>query len=138
MSVWERIFHMLLFEALAVLLTIGGLWLLTDHHVGALSGVVIAISLIAMVWNFIFNWGFDYLVPGDRVLRSLKVRFWHVILFEGGLLLFTIPLVAYMLQIGWYQAFIMDIGMTLFILVYAFAFNWIYDHLRARLRGIQR
>lgn len=52
MSVWERIFHMVLFEALAVLLSVAGLWLLTDYHVVALSGMVVAISLIAMGWNF--------------------------------------------------------------------------------------
>lgn len=135
MSVWERIFHMVLFEALAVLLSVAGLWLLTDYHVVALSGMVVAISLIAMGWNFLFNWLFDYYVPGERVLRGWKVRFWHVVLFEGGLLLFTIPVVAYLLSINLYQAFIMDIGISLFIMLYAFVFNWCYNHLRAWLKN---
>ncbi|STY60030.1 Predicted membrane protein [Mannheimia haemolytica] len=38
----------------------------------------------------------------------------------------------YMLDIGWWQAFVMDIGMTLFVLVYSVVFNWVYDHLRLR------
>lgn len=126
----ERIFHAVLFEVLAVLLTIVGLILSTEHQLMAVSGLVILISLIAMVWNFIFNWIFDYFFPASRETRGVKIRLLHVTLFEGGLLCMTLPLVAYILKISLWQAFMIDLAMTVFIVIYTLIFNYIYDHTR--------
>lgn len=133
MTIKERIFHAVLFELLAILLTVIGLVLFTNHAVEALSGVVILISCIAMVWNFIFNWIFDYFFPEGRETRGWGIRLLHVILFEGGLLCMTLPLVAYILKISLWQAFIIDLAMTLFIVVYTLIFNYIYDHARVKI-----
>ncbi|WP_282611497.1 chlorhexidine efflux transporter, partial [Vibrio crassostreae] len=38
---------------------------------------------------------------------------------------------AYLLNVGLWQAFLMDIGVPIFITIYAFVFNLIYDHVRA-------
>ncbi|XXQ69466.1 chlorhexidine efflux transporter [Neisseriaceae bacterium B1] len=43
-----------------------------------------------------------------------------------------LPVVAYILQLSWWQAFLADMGMTLAVMVYAFFFNWLYDHIRLR------
>lgn len=129
----ERIFHAVLFEVLAVLLTIVGLILFTEHQLMAVSGLVILISLIAMVWNFIFNWIFDYFFPASRETRGVKIRLLHVTLFEGGLLCMTLPLVAYILKVSLWQAFMIDLAMTVFIVIYTLIFNYIYDHTRAMI-----
>lgn len=135
MNLYERIFHAILFEVLAVILTVIGLSIFTNHHTGALTGVVVLISIIAMVWNFIFNWIFDKFFTTSRETRNFKIRLMHTLLFEGGLLCMTLPLVAYILKISLWQAFILDLAMTLFIIVYALIFNWVYDH--ARLKFIK-
>ncbi|MDD0824297.1 PACE efflux transporter [Mannheimia sp. AT1] len=132
MTARERVLHAVLFELFAIIFTVILTSLFTSHSTGALTGVIILISVIAMVWNFIFNWGFDKVITGERVARGLGIRIIHSLLFEGGLLIFTIPLVMYMLNIGWWEAFLLDIGMTLFILVYSVIFNWVYDHLRLK------
>lgn len=132
-SIGERIFHAVLFEVLAVLLTIIGLILFTEHQLMSVSGLVILISLIAMVWNFIFNWIFDYFFPASRETRGLKIRLLHVSLFEGGLLCMTLPLVAYILKVSLWQAFVIDFAMTVFIVIYTLIFNYIYDHARASI-----
>ncbi|STY62277.1 PACE efflux transporter [Mannheimia haemolytica] len=132
MTAWERVFHALLFECFAIIFTVILTSWLTSHRMADLTVVIVMISVIAMVWNVIFNWGFDKVFTGERVQRGLGIRILHSFLFEGGLLVFTIPLVMYMLDIGWWQAFVMDIGMTLFVLVYSVVFNWVYDYLRLR------
>lgn len=132
MTAWERVFHAVLFEFFAIIFTVILTSWLTDHSTAALSSVIVLISVIAMVWNFIFNWLFDKIVTGERVKRGLGIRILHSVLFEGGLLIFTLPLVMYMLNITLWHAFVMDIGMTLFVLVYSVIFNWIYDHLRLK------
>ena len=131
MSAIERVFHAVLFEVLAVSLSILGLSIFTSHEVSALSGTMILIATIAMVWNFIFNWVFDKFATGAKEKRTFAVRILHVVLFEGGLLLVTVPLMAWILKVGIWEALVMDIGVTIFITVYAFVFNYCYDHLRA-------
>ncbi|MBQ4858597.1 PACE efflux transporter [Pseudoalteromonas sp. MMG007] len=131
MGTTERVFQAVLFEVLAVSLSILGLALFTEHAIGALSGTMIIVATIAMCWNFIFNWFFDQVATGAKEKRSLLFRVFHVILFQGGLLIFTIPVMAFILSVNFWQAFIMDIGVTFFITLYAFTFNLVYDHTRA-------
>ncbi|ABZ77956.1 transmembrane pair domain protein [Shewanella halifaxensis HAW-EB4] len=131
MSILERVFHSVLFEILAVTFSIIGLAIFTDFEVKSLSGMMIVVATIAMIWNFIFNWSFDRIVTGDKEKRPLKMRVLHVTLFEVGLLFFTVPVMAYILKIGILEALIMDLGVTVFITIYAFMYNLIYDHTRA-------
>ncbi|GIU24099.1 PACE efflux transporter [Shewanella schlegeliana] len=127
----ERLFHAITFEVLAVSLSVIGLAIFTDHNVSNLSGTMIVIATIAMIWNVIFNWVFDKFVPGQKENRSLKIRIVQVLLFEAGLLFATVPVMAYILNISILEAFAMDIGVTIFITIYAFFFNLAYDHIRA-------
>ncbi|MEZ9397460.1 PACE efflux transporter [Vibrio splendidus] len=131
MSTLERVFHSVLFEVLAVTLSIMGLAISTDHDVNALSETMIVVATIAMIWNYCFNRIFDRYFTGEKSQRSLKLRIFHVVLFEAGLLIATIPVMAFLLNVGIWQAFLMDIGVTIFITIYAFVFNLIYDHIRA-------
>ena len=133
MSFKERVFQSVLFESLAVGMCITGLAIFTEHDIDALSGMMIVIATIAMIWNFVFNWGFDKLKPGPKEQRSLSLRVIHVIAFEIGLLIFTIPVMAVILKVGIWEAFLMDIGVTIFITIYAFTFNLVYDNVRASL-----
>lgn len=133
MKTTERIFHAVLFEALAVTLSIIGLAIFTDHDINSLSGMMIVVATIAMIWNFIFNWIFDLFFTGEKTKRTLSFRIFHVTLFEVGLLFVTIPVMAYLLHVGIWEAFIMDIGVTIFITIYAFTFNFIYDNVRGGL-----
>ncbi|MBH0027495.1 PACE efflux transporter [Pseudoalteromonas sp. SWN29] len=131
MGATERVFQAVLFEILAVSLSILGLALFTDHAIGALSGTMVIVATIAMCWNFIFNWCFDKVATGAKEQRSVLFRIFHVLLFQGGLLVFTIPVMAIILKVGLWEALIMDIGVTFFITLYAFTFNLVYDHTRA-------
>ena len=138
MGAIERVFHAVLFEVLAVSLSIVLLMTFTDHQVRALSGTMIIIATIAMAWNFVFNWIFDKFFPGDKTQRTIVMRIFHVILFELGLLVLTIPAMAVILGVSLYQALVMDIGVTIFITLYAFVFNFIYDHIRAVIEKKRR
>ncbi|BBM66265.1 PACE efflux transporter [Vibrio alfacsensis] len=133
MGTIERIFHAVLFEVLAISLSIVGLAVFTEHEVSALSGTMIVVATIAMIWNFIFNWIFDHFATGPKEKRTILLRIVHVVLFEAGLLFVTIPAMAWMLDVGLWEAFLMDVGVTIFITLYAFVFNYTYDHLRALL-----
>ena len=99
-------------------------------HMGALT---LMISLIAMAWNKVFNAAFDAAQRRLEFSRTLTMRAVHAVLFEVGLILAVVPLAAWWLDIGLWEAFVLDIGIVLFFLPYTFVFNWTYDHVRARV-----
>ena len=132
-SVKERFFHALGFEVLAIAICAPlGAWLLERSlaHIGLLT---LMISLLAMAWNMAFNTLFDRVLRRMGWAKTLRARAIHACLFEIGLLLAVVPLAAWWLDIGLVEAFWLDIGIVLFFLPYTFVFNWVYDHVRARV-----
>ncbi len=130
-SVKERFFHSLGFEVLAIAICAPlGSWLLgySLAHIGLLT---LMISLVAMSWNMIFNALFDRAQLRMGFKRNWLARSVHALIFELGLLLVVVPLAAWWLGIGLWEAFVLDIGIALFFLPYSFIFNWVYDHVRA-------
>lgn len=133
MKLAERIFHSVLFEIGAVsVATVAVLLVGKGIDMGAAVGTGVVMSLVAMVWNLIFNYFFDKRFTGKREERSLLLRVGHTVGFEAGLLFFTIPLIAYLLNLSLWHALVADIGLSLLIMVYALIFNWIYDLARVR------
>lgn len=129
-SIKERFFHALGFELLAIAICAPlGAWLLgySLAHMGLLT---LMISLIAMVWNMLFNAVFDRAQQRLGFRRTLGARAAHSLIFEIGLILAVVPLAAWWLGIGLWEAFVLDIAIVLFFLPYTFAFNWSYDRLR--------
>ena len=125
----DRIRHSLSFELIALaIVTPLGAWLLdmSASHVGVVTGVS---ALIAVGWNYIFNIGFDraLLATTGTVKKTIPQRILHAITFEAGLVAVLLPFIAWYLQVGLWEAFVMDIGFSAFYLVYAFVFNWAYD-----------
>ncbi|APW37828.1 hypothetical protein RD110_11975 [Rhodoferax koreense] len=132
-SVKERFLQALLFEMIAVVLcAAAGAWLLGYSlvHMGALT---VMISTIAMLWNMAFNALFDRAQLKFGFERGVVARVVQAGLFEIGLIIAIVPLAAWWLGISLWDAFVLDIGIALFFLPYTFAYNWVYDTLRARL-----
>lgn len=132
MSFKERVLHALLFEAVALILLTLLAVIITGHDVTKMSGLAITLSLIAMLWNFIFNILFDKLYGEDRYSRTLWIRIQHGFWFELGMLVFSFPVMMWVLQQSFLTVLLLDIGAMIFFLLYAIAFNWIYDIIRAR------
>ncbi|THA01149.1 PACE efflux transporter [Rodentibacter pneumotropicus] len=132
MTLKERILHSVLFEIGAVgVSTIAVLWNSPEKGSDAL-GVGILMSLVAMVWNLIFNSIFDKIFTAPRETRGLGIRILHTVMFECGLLIATVPMIAYFLQLTLWQALVVDIGLSILIMIYALIFNWIYDNIRLK------
>ena len=127
----DRIRHALSFELIAlVLITPLGAWIF-DQPLHDMGEVSVISATIAMAWNYLFNLGFDHALlywRGDT-RKTLALRLGHAALFELGLIAILAPFIAWYLGISLITALIMDVGFSGFYLVYAFAFNWLYDML---------
>lgn len=132
MNLTERVFHSVLFEMGAVTVATIAVTTASNTATDTAIGVSIVMAIMAMALNFTFNYLFDKIFTGKREERGFSFRLFHTFAFEGTLLLFTIPTLAYMLEITLGQALFADIGLTLLITLYALIFNWIYDHIRLK------
>ena len=127
----DRIRHTLLFEIIAVIIvSIGGSWIL-NRPMETIGALTLMFSALAMGWNLLFNWLFDHwdLKYRNMAKRGFVVRAVHASLFELGMVIAGIFLVAWWLDISYWQAFIIDVGFSVFFLFYAYAYNWLYDHI---------
>jgi uncharacterized membrane protein len=128
----DRVRHTLLFEIIGLLVcTPLAAWIL-DKGIAQIGSLSIVLSLTAMCVNYVYNLAFDITLA--RIGRPVNVRppwlrAMHAILFEGSLIVLTVPMVAWWLDMTLLAAFFTDIGFTVFFLIYAFFYNWAYDAL---------
>lgn len=125
----RRIVYVVLYEAIAIAVASLGLAWMADASLGS-SGVLATLaSAVAVVWNVVFNHAFEAWESRQAVRgRSVARRVAHAIGFEGGLILFLVPLFAWWLNVSLWQALVMDLGLVVFFLCYTFVFNWVFDH----------
>ena len=132
MSTKERILHSLFFEiiALSILIPLGSLF--SGIEMGDMTGLAVGLSLTAMCWNYAYNLMFDRQFGTNRIDRSLALRLWHGVFFELGLLIVTLPALMWILDMGFIRALVLDMGMIIFFLIFAIAYNGCYDLARYR------
>ena len=130
-SVADRIRHAVSFELIGLaMITPIGAWAfampMTDIGV-----IGIGAATLATGWNYLYNLGFDHFLQRwtGTTLKTWPARIIHAVLFEAGLLTVLLPFIAWYLGISLWQAFVMDLSLSLFYLVYAFVFNCSYDRL---------
>lgn len=129
----ERILHSVLFEGLALIIVTFVGSLLTGQGAVDMGILGFILSIIALVWNYLYNWMFDHLVPGERIHRNKKTRVVHGLGFEFGMLVLSFPVIMWMLALDFWSVLWMDIGFATFFVIYGIAFNYYYDVARYRL-----
>lgn len=125
----DRVRHALLFEAVALAIFIPGSAVLFGQPLEHMGVIGIVSATIATLWNFVFNMGFDRALLRLRgsVRKTMALRVAHTLLFEAGLVIMLIPMIAWYLDIGLWAALLMDVAIVVFYLVYGFLFNIAYD-----------
>ncbi len=126
----RKVVYVGLYEFIAIVLSAILLEMMSNAGAAESLGLAIAASAVAIIWNLIFNSLFErWEASRKQQGRSLAVRILHAIGFEGGLLIFLIPLVAWWYDVSFWQALLMDLGLLIFFLVYTFVFTWAFDRI---------
>jgi uncharacterized membrane protein len=127
-GIQRKIVYVTLYEALAILSASIGLAWMSGQGLGHAGVLAVIASAVAVVWNLGFNWLFERWESRQAVRgRSVRRRVAHAIGFEGGLATILVPVFAWWLDIGVWEALMMDIGLLLYFLAYTFFFNWGFD-----------
>ena len=125
----RRIVYALSYEAIA--LVCNTLILSAIGHDETLSGIVAVIeTLVALGWNLLFTSLYERWEAANPVKgRTIGRRVVHAVLFEGGLAVILTPIVALILSVSIAEAFVTNLGLLTFFLVYTYAFNWGFDRI---------
>ena len=125
----DRVRHALSFEIIGLAIFTPLATLAFDKPAADMGMIGLISSTVATLWNFVFNVGFDraMLRMTGSAVKSMPVRVLHTLMFEGGLQVLLVPMIAWYLAIPLMAALMMDLAIMLFYLVYTFFFNIAYD-----------
>lgn len=129
----RRMIHALSYEIILLVIIAILLGKIFDApiEVTGLLGVIMAVT--SVIWNMIFNTFFEKVERKYQFKRTIPIRILHAIGFEGGLMLATIPMIAYALNLSLLDAIMLDLALTTGILFYTFIFQWCYDLIEEKL-----
>lgn len=136
MNTIERVYQAIIFEVIALAIVIPTTVFIAGYETDKMAIAGIALSLFAMLWNYVYNIVFDKIAGYDRVKRGLAIRIIHAIAFELGMIVITLPALAWYLNITWLEATMLEAGFLVFILIYTFIFNWLYDRYQPYKRWV--
>ena len=124
----RRVVQAVLYEAVAIACVAPMLmWVFKQPPLSSL-GLSVTMSSIALAWNYVFNALFERWEARQPVKgRSWRRRLAHGIGFEGGLVVFMVPVMAWWLQTTLWLALVADLGLLAFFFVYAVGFTWAFD-----------
>lgn len=135
-SFTERMVHAVGYEVFAVLLCAPLLSWVLGKSLATAGGLAVTLSVIAMAWNVTYNALIDRVVQTERVAWKPWTRVAHGLGFEAGLVVWCLPVAAWMLDISLLQAFMVELGFFVIILPYTVVYNWAFD--KARHYVVQR
>lgn len=127
----DRLRHAIGFELIGLLIAAPLASLATGIELSHMGPLAVLFSILATVWNYVYNIGFDQLLLKyqGHPHKSLFQRIVHACGFEGGFMALTLPVIAWWLDLALLAALSLNIGFVTFYLVYAFVYNWGYDKL---------
>ena len=129
----RRIVHALSYEIILLVIIALALSFIFEMPLEVTGVLGVFMAVTSVIWNMVFNHYFEKFEAKHQLQRTVRVRILHAIGFEGGLMLATIPMVAYAMNMSLWQAIVLDFSLTLCILVYTFIFQWCYDLIEAKI-----
>ena len=124
----RKVVYISLYEGFAILFASIGLASLSGADAATSTLLAVVSSVIAVLWNLGFNVVFEAWEARQTVRgRSVRRRIVHALGFEGGLAAILVPVFAWWLGVGLWEALLFDAALLVFFLVYTFVFNWGFD-----------
>ncbi|MBP1327212.1 putative membrane protein [Leucobacter exalbidus] len=126
--VLRRIAFVIGYEGLSLIFTIFVLGALLGHGGGESTLTAVLVTITATAWNYVWNLLYE-MIERRRGMRGRGIwsRAIHAFGYEGGVLVFTVPLVAFILGVSLLEAFAIEGGLLVFFLVFTLVYTWGFD-----------
>ncbi|MCC4107502.1 PACE efflux transporter [Serratia ureilytica] len=129
-GVKRKLVYVTAYEIIGMAISALGLALLSGHAPSSTGPLAVVITTIAVSWNFIYNYLFEWWESRQvSRTRTLKRRILHAVGFQLTLVVYLIPLIAWWMGITLWQALLLDMALIVIIPCYTFVFNWAFDKL---------
>jgi uncharacterized membrane protein len=126
----RKIVYAVSFEALGTLVASVYLWLVSEASPASSFALSVLTATVALCWSYVFNSIFETWEARQPVKgRSLARRTAHALLFEGGLVLLLLPIMAWWLQVSVWQALVYEAGLIVVFIAYTYLFTWAFDRI---------
>src|SRR5690554_7442233 len=123
----RRIVYVTIFEFIGIIVSTFILMAINQGDAKESLPVAIMVSTAAVIWNFIYNTGFEAWEYKKKIVdRTFKIRSIHAIDFEAGLFAVCLPLYMLWYDAGIWLALTMEFSILLFFLVYTFVFTLLF------------
>lgn len=126
----RRITYVFFYEVITLVIIGTVFYFFSEKNISHSSMLAVVTVVLAIVWNTAYNTMFEWWEYRRSIRgRNIKRRIFHAIGFEVGFVSITLPLFAWWLDLSLWDAFKLDIGLTLFFMFFTFFYNWIFDQL---------
>ena len=126
----RKIIYAVSFETLGVAVASLGLLAMSEANVTQSLILSAITATIAMGWSMGFNALFEAWEARQSVKgRSLARRSIHALLFEGGLVVLVLPIMAWWLQVDIWTALKYEAGLIVLFILYTYMFTWSFDRI---------
>ncbi len=126
----RKIVQAALYEIIAIAVLSPTLAWAYDDSLASSGMLSVLLSVSALLWNVLYNWGFErWEARQQERERNWKRRLLHATGFEGGLTVLLLPLIAFWLEISWWQALATNLALFAFFFLYALVFQWAFDRI---------
>ena len=126
----RKLVYVTAYELIGMMISALGLALLSGHKPASTGPLAMIITTIAVSWNFIYNYLFEWWESRQTSrVRTFRRRLLHAIGFQLTLVVYLIPLIAWWMNVSLVQAFLLDAALIVIIPCYTFVYNWIFDKL---------
>jgi uncharacterized membrane protein len=124
----RRVLQAVLYEAIAVAVVAPLLAFGFSRPFSSTLALAVLMSTIALGWNYLFNLLFERWETRQATKgRSFWRRLTHGVLFEGGLVVGLVPVMAWWLDTTLLAALMAELGILVFFFAYAVVFTWAFD-----------
>ena len=100
----RRLIHAISYEVILLVIIAIALSFIFSMPLEVTGVLGVIMAVISVIWNMIFNHYFEKIEFKYQWERTIPVRIMHGIGFEGGLMLATIPIIAYMMNMSFIEA----------------------------------
>jgi uncharacterized membrane protein len=130
----ERAIQVLAFEALGLLLVTPLYGWATGATTADSLRLLLALSGVVMAWAAAYNTVFDWTEHRlTRRLASDRPHAWRLVhagLGEATAVVVSCPVIVAMTGLGWWEALVADLALTLVYAAYGYVYHWVFDRLR--------
>lgn len=124
----RKVTYVISFELFGVVFATAGLAAFTGNGLAHASVSAVVASVAAILWNYCYTTLFEAWESRQSTKgRSFKRRVVQAVGFECGLTALVLPFYTWWLNVSVLEAFTASAALIIFFMIYAFAFNWIFD-----------